>query len=167
MYYIVRFNENVLKYLNIVSKKIYWKIKYGKRIKIGKNFKFRKGMTINMAKNGKLIIGDNCFFNNYCSINCHKSIKVGDDNMFGENVKIYDHNHIFNDKGIDMKHSFQCNEITIGNNNWFGSNIVLLSKCNIGNYNVLGAGCIINEKIENEQLVTGSSALNKKKIIYK
>ena len=69
MYKIIKFIENVIKFLKIKTKIMYWKIKYGKRIKIGKNFKFRKGLVINISKNGYLEIGDNNAFNNYCSIN--------------------------------------------------------------------------------------------------
>ena len=113
MYNIIKFLENVFKALRIEIKLIYWKLKYGKRIKIGKKFRFRKGMIINIAKNGYLEIGDNCAFNNYCSINCRNMIKIGNNNMFGENVKIYDNNHVFNDKNIDMQKTFNNKEIYI------------------------------------------------------
>ena len=123
MYSIIKFIENVLKFFKIKFKIIYWKLKYGKRIKIGKKFRFRKGLIINISKNGYLEIGDNNAFNNYCSINCHKHIKIGNDNMFGENVKLYDHNHIFNDKSVNMQRTYLDRYIIIGNNNWIGSDV--------------------------------------------
>lgn len=98
-------------------------------------------------------IGDNNFFNNDCSIHCHKEIIIGNDNIFGENVKIYDHNHIFNDKTIDMKKNFKKTTIKIENNNWIGTNTVILSKASIGNFNVVSAGTILNQKYDNENLI--------------
>ena len=153
MYSLIKFAENVIKFIRIKCKILYWKIKYGKNIKIGKNLTFKKGFIINMTKNGKLTIGDNCGFNNNCSINCHKEIVIGHDNIFGENVKIYDHNHIFNDKSIDFKRNFSERKITIGNRNWFGSNVIILKNADIGNDNVIAAATCINEKVENEYIV--------------
>lgn len=153
MYTLVKFIENVIKFIRIKFKIFYWKIKYGKNIQFGKNITFKKGLIINMTKSGKLKIGNNCGFNNYCSINCHKEIIIGNDNIFGENVKIYDHNHIFNDKTIDFKRNFSEGKITIGNKNWFGTNVVILKKAKIGDNNVIAANTCINAKVENGYIV--------------
>jgi len=167
MYYIIKSIENVIKFFRNKIKIIYWKMKYGKRIKIGKNFKFRKGMLINISKDGYLEIGNDNFFNNYCSVNCHESIIIGDNNLFGESVKIYDHNHVFNNKNIDMRHTFKKGKIKIGDNNWIGSNVVILDKTELGNRNVISANILLNQKYKNENLVRISSEVKIEKIIYK
>lgn len=167
MYKIIKFVENVIKFLRIKTKILYWKIKYGKHIKIGKNITFRKGFIINMTKDGILEIGDNCGFNNNCSINCHKKIIIGNDNIFGENVKIYDHNHIFNDKNIDFKRNFKSNVIKIGNKNWVGSNVTILSKCQLRDRNVIGANVVLNEKFDSENLIQNKKGLCIEKIKFK
>lgn len=60
-------------------------------------------------------IGNSCFFNNGCSINANKSITIGDGTLFGENVKIYDHNHRFRERDILIKEQgFTMGEIEIG-----------------------------------------------------
>ncbi len=46
-----------------------------------------------MGNEAQLIIGDNVFMNNYCSINCLDEIEIGENTLFGEGVKLYDHNH--------------------------------------------------------------------------
>lgn len=166
MYYIFKFIENIFKYLRMKSKIIYWKLKYGNRIKIGKNFRFRKGMIINITEKGKLEIGNNNFFNNYCSINCHNQIIIGDNNLFGENVKMYDHNHVFNNKNIDVAHTFFENKIMIGNNNWIASDVTFLSKAKIKNYNVIGTKTIVNNEYSSEQLIQVEYNNRVKKINY-
>ena len=105
----------------------YLKLKYGKRITIGKNVIMRKKVNIEIRRNGYLEIGDNTFFNNYCSINCLEEIKIGSNNIFGESVKIYDHDHFFNNEYISIS-EFRTGRICIGDDNWFGSNIVILRK---------------------------------------
>ena len=153
MYKLCKFVENILKFIRIKLKVLYWKLKYGKRIKIGKNLRFRKGIIINIAENGYLEIGDNNFFNNYCSINCHNSIKLGNNNMFGENVKMYDHNHVFNDKSVNMMNTYKNGEIIIGDNNWIASDVTFLSKGVIKNYNVISSKTIINKVYDSENII--------------
>ena len=166
MYNFIKFIENVFKFIKIKLKVLYWKLKYGRRIKIGKKFRFRKGFIINISKNGYLEIGDNNAFNNYCSINCHKKIIIGNNNMFGENVKMYDHNHVFNDKSVDMQKTYKNNEIYIGNYNWVGSDVIFLSKSNVKNNNVIGAKCIINDKYDNGNIIKMDNKYSIKKINY-
>lgn len=146
------FIEKVIFKIRQILKISYLKLKYGKKIKIGKNVSFRKGFNVRIEKEGFVQIGDNCFFNNDCSINCLKEIIIGKNNLFGENIKIYDHNHKFS-KGILERENFSVNSITIGDNNWIGTNVVLLSKTKIGNNNVIGASMVINETIQDNMLV--------------
>ena len=167
MYKLIKFFENVVKFFRIKFKILYWKIKYGKNLKIGKNFTFRKGFIINMTKNAVLIIGDNNGFNNYCSINCHNKIVIGNDNIFGENVKIYDHNHVFNDKNIDFKRTFNTGTIEIGNENWIGSNVCVLKKCKMKDRNVVGANVRLNNEFDSENLIQCDDNINVEKIKYK
>lgn len=159
--------EKIVLNFKCIVKLNYYKLKYGKRLKVGKNLKFRKRFQINISNNGYLEIGDNCFFNNDCSINCHKKIVIGENNLFGENVKLYDHNHIFNDKNINFKKNFTEREILIGDNNWFGSNCIILSKANIGSYNVFSANLSINDKISNENILVLNEQIESKKIKFK
>lgn len=167
MYSIIKFIENVCRYIKMKIKIRYLKIKYGKRIKIGKKFRFRKGFIINISKNGYLEIGDNNFFNNYCSINCRKKIIIGNDNMFGENVKFYDHNHVFNNKNIDMQKNFRDKEIYIGNSNWIASNVTILCSAELGDRNVIASNILLNEKYDDGNIVKEEKKLKIEKIVYK
>lgn len=167
MYSICNFIENAIKFLKMKMKIAYWKIKYGKRIKIGKKLHFRKGLNINIAKDGYLEIGKNNFFNNYCSINCRHKVIIGDNNLFGENVKIYDHNHVFNNKNVNIRKSFKKGEILIGNTNWIASNVIILQKAELGNNNVISNNVVLNEKYSNENIIKNNSNIITEKIVYK
>ena len=78
-------------------KKLCFKIMFGKRFSVGKNT-FRKNFGLYLEKGASIKIGNNCFFNRGCSINCLESVEIGDHTIFGENVKIYDQNHKFRDR---------------------------------------------------------------------
>ena len=134
-------------------KKIFLKVIYGKKILISKNVTFRKSFSIAIENDGKIQIGKNCFFNNYCSINSMASIKIGDNCIFGENVKIYDHNHRFNQKDKLIKNQgYSIAPIEIGKNCWIGSNVIILKGVKIGDNSVIGAGSIVKENIENNMI---------------
>lgn len=151
----------------VVFKLAYYKLKYGKRLKVGKGVHFRKGFIVNISKDGQLEIGDRTFFNNNCSINCHCKIKIGNNNLFGEGIKIYDHSHIFNDKSANINKCYKTNSIFIGNCNWFGSNVVILSKTKIGNNNVFGANMVINSEYTSDNVVKDNRRVTIEKIRYK
>ncbi|WHF36686.1 acyltransferase [Aeromonas salmonicida] len=113
---------------------------------IGAKLRVRYGVVFNVSS-GKLKIGDGCFFNNYCSINCHHEIIIGDNVLFGESVKVYDHDHIFSaDYGVD-KNQFKTSKVEIGNNVWLGSNAIILKGVSIGDNAVIAAGSVVTKNV--------------------
>lgn len=146
-------------------KKIYFKVKYGKRIVYKKKFKFRSGFKIVIEKDGNLKLGKRCFFNNYCSINCMSNIVIGDYCIFGENVKLYDHNHCYLEKDKPIAdQGFKTSDIIIGNNCWIGSNCVILPGVTIGDHCVIGAGCIVYKDVPHDSVVINGNQLIIKKM---
>lgn len=118
---------------------------YGKQIIIGKNTTWRKSLSVMIDKDAKLTIGDNCFFNNFCSINVMQNVSIGNGTVFGENVKIYDHNHRFYNPKVPInEQGFSCGEVKIGNHCWIGSNVTILKGAQISDNCVIGAGCVID-----------------------
>lgn len=150
--------------LNIV-----YKIIFGKKYLIGKNVTFRSNFKVCIeGKESILEIGDNCFFNNFCSINCLNHVKIGSDTIIGEGVKIYDHNHKFADEIKQIKdQGYSVGEVIIGKNCWIGSNVVFLKGANIGDSCVIGAGCVIDSKIDSHTIIKNRQHYIKEQIVYK
>jgi acetyltransferase-like isoleucine patch superfamily enzyme len=118
----------------------------------GCTFRQRCNLTLNFAS--KLSIGKNNFFNNDCSINCLNDITIGDNNLFGESVKFYDHNHKFREKNLLIQEQgFSVGQIKIGNNCWFGSNCVILNNVTIGDNVVIGANVLVYKSIASNTVV--------------
>ncbi len=143
-------------YFHIICfiEKFIFKLLYGNHVKFGKRTTFRKRFNLIVESKGCVEIGSDCFFNNDCSISCIYKIKIGAGTLFGENVKIYDHNHRFSDINKPIKkQGYTYSEIIVGNHCWIGSNVVLLKGCNIGDNCVIGAGCIIAENIPSNTIV--------------
>ncbi len=156
-------------YYHIIAfiKKIFYKVIYGKHIKFGKGVSFRKGFSLIIDKNAYVEIGDNSFFNKFCAINALENISIGKNCLFGENVKIYDHNHIFKNKGVNIEdQGFKTGKIKIGDNCWFGTNVVVLKDVTVGENSVIGAGIVLNKDIESNSIAKLESNYKVEKIKY-
>lgn len=134
-------------------KKLGYRLLFGHRISFGKGTTFRSGFHLMIEDSGQVNIGNRCFFNHDCSINCLSRISIGSGTIFGEGVRIYDHNHRFTDGTKEIKEQgYATSEVHIGSHCWIGSNTVILRKAEIGDHCVIGAGCIVNEKIPAESI---------------
>ena len=149
MYFIKMVNHIVA-----LLKMLVYKVIYRNRIIFGKKVTFRKGMSIMIENKGKIIIGNGVFFNNYCSLKSLKEIEIGDNSIFGEHVKIYDHNHVFKYKDKLIKsEGFKSDKILIGNNCWIGSNVIILKSVSIGDNSVISAGEIVRKSVPSNSIL--------------
>ena len=126
--------------INIFTKKL--------TLLIGKNCYFRKFCSV-VVSDGRLKIGDNFFMNNHSSLNCMGEIEIGDNCLFGEGVKLYDHNYDYRkDNGLPFnKKGHRRGKISIGNNCWLGSNCVVLMGVTIGDNVIVGANTVVHKDI--------------------
>ncbi|RLJ30923.1 acetyltransferase-like isoleucine patch superfamily enzyme [Chryseobacterium sp. 7] len=135
-----------------------------KKVTIGSSVSFRNYVHILVEKNATLEIGNNFFMNNFCSINCLDSISIGDNTLFGENVKLYDHNHAYQSHPEFKLFSseFTTAPIKIGSNCWLGSNVTVLKGVTIGDNCIIGAGCTIHKDIP-----ANTTVINRQDLIFK
>ena len=108
---------------------------YGYNIKIGENFYSNHNITI---------------------LDCHR-VKFGDNVFIGPNCSFYCALH-----PIDIKSRNEGLEyakpITVGNNVWFGGNVVVLAGVTIGNGAVIGAGSVVTKDVPENVVVAGNPA---------
>lgn len=131
------------------------------KVTIGNHANFRNYIHILVEKNSTLEIGNHFFMNNFCSINCLEHISIGDHTLFGENVKLYDHNHLYQTQPeFKLFHSdFTKAPIRIGSNCWLGSNVTVLKGVTIGDNCIIGAGCVIYKDIPSNTTVVNHQGL--------
>ncbi|OIL34710.1 hypothetical protein ATW97_07290 [Oenococcus oeni] len=138
---------------------IYYKIIFGKKVIFGKSFRMRGGMKL-FIDEGQITFGDNVFINNGFSASSTVGISIGDDALIGENVKIYDQNHVFDNRSqIIRKQGFKAAKVRIGNNCWIASNVTILAGVNIGDNVVIGANCLVYKNIPSNSVVKHSEVL--------
>jgi acetyltransferase-like isoleucine patch superfamily enzyme len=128
---------------------------------LGTDVIFRDICNVRSEQDSKIIIGDRVFFNNGCSINCFQEIIIGNDCLFGEGVKFYDHNHKYKSKSKKIsEQGYTTGSIKIGNNCWFGSNVIILKNVTVGDNVVVGANCIIHKSIPADMIVTNKQNIS-------
>lgn len=139
-----------------------------KQLTISANVSCRKFCSFLLHPEGTLIIHENVFFNNYCSVNSLGYIEIGANTIFGENVKIYDHNHLYSfdaSKKLNVeREQFSIGSIKIGKNCWIGSNVTILNNVEIGDNVIIGANCLIYKSIPGNCMVKHKEELIIQKI---
>lgn len=159
--HIMRLKNTIFRHLKIIS----LKLQYGDQIKFQK-FHFRDNFHVFVEDDGTIEIGQGCFFNVGCSITSRERIVIGDNCIFGENVKIYDHNHCYRDLIVPVnKQGFISDEVVIGDDCWISSNVVILKGVHIGKHCVIGAGVVVHDDIPDNMIVFCKQDLVYKKII--
>jgi acetyltransferase-like isoleucine patch superfamily enzyme len=114
------------------------------KINIGKFVFIRKNASIRIDFNGVLNIGNNVFINDNCNINCVNRITIGKNTKIAPNVCINDHDHNYRKNTSDH---LVRGEVTIGENVWIGSNVVILRNTHIGDNAVVAAGSIVKGNV--------------------
>ena len=111
------------------------------------------GSRILVLPDAKLIFGSNFWGTAENTINCHKQIEFGNNNLIAFRI-------LFSDTDthkIFIKSSHELiNEdrpISIGNNVWIGSNAIILKGCEISDDSIVGAGTVTSEKYETSNVV--------------
>jgi acetyltransferase-like isoleucine patch superfamily enzyme len=113
-------------------------------VSIGKFVFIRKNASIRIDFDGDLNIEENVFINDNCNINCVNKISIGKNSKIAPNVCINDHDHNYKKNSSDH---LVRGEVTIGENVWIGSNVVILRDTHIGDNCVIAAGSIVKGNV--------------------
>ena len=128
----------------------------GAEISIGDSCAIRRYSTIFANAGSKIQIGKGVFFNHNCSVYSRQSILIEDNCIFGPNVCIYDHNHVFDFDGA-KPNEYKTAAVHIKKNCWIGANAVVLKGVTIGESSVIGAGVVVRNNVPPHSLVTSNS----------
>lgn len=147
-------NKFFVSKLQRISLKTKFFTSYKSSIELGYNICISRLGDIFVGDKGSLYIGDRVYFNKGVFISCQNKIHIEQNCQFGPDVKIIDNNHKFSrEEGVSTKeHTY--GEIYIGESSWIGANVVLLKNAKIGKRCVIGAGCVINQEIPDNSIVT-------------
>jgi len=122
--------------------------------KIGKNINLKGGIIFKYPS--EIEIGNDVTINEDCFIVGKGGLVLGNDIMIGAGCKIVTTNHNSFTRDVPMREQgMSFEKITIGNDVWFGFNVVVLKGCTIGNGVILAAGCILTAKNIDDYTIWG------------
>lgn len=121
-------------------------------LRIGKKFRARHNVEINVRENAVVEIGNDVFLNSACMITAREKVVIGDNTILGPNVIIYDNDHMIRDGKI-LDNEFVTDPVIIGSNVWVGAGVVILKGSCIGDHCVIAAGSVVKGKIECDSMM--------------
>ena len=127
------------------EKNVVLEIKEG-TVFIGQNSHFGRGSELR-ALNAEIHIDGDFYCNKDCIISSRYGIRIGTGTRFGENVSVYDHNHVFDaDNGV-YPDTYRGKPVTIGDCVWIARGAVILSGVNVGKNSVIGPNVVIRNDV--------------------
>lgn len=144
--------------INKIRRVINWCL-YGwiVKIKVAKCGKrLRVNARCNISRN--TILGDNVSFNGMKIIG-NGECRIGNNFHSGQNCQIITQNHNY-DKGesIPYDRTIVKKTIVIGDNVWFGNNVIVLGNVNIGEGAIIQAGAVVVSDIPKCAIAGGNPA---------
>lgn len=128
------------------------------RLDFGKKNWLSDGCSFEAA-GGCLSLGYNNFFNTNCRVIALESIKIGDNNLFGPNVVIVDHDHAYQNKDeLICKQGFNKDGIEIGSDCWICANVVITKGSKIADHIVVAANSVVKGTLEQPGTYVGCPA---------
>lgn len=106
-----------------------------------------------------LEIGDNVGIAANAFIAVRGKLKIGSNTIFGPGVSIHTENHNFDDLNKEIRLQGATRKgVTIGEDCWIGSKVVILDGVNIGNHVIVAAGAVVNKDVPDYAIVGGVPA---------
>jgi acetyltransferase-like isoleucine patch superfamily enzyme len=134
-------------------------IYFGEKVVIGDRAFFT-------SDGGEIIIGSNTSFNVNVHINASVAgrIIIGKDCLIGPNVVMRTADHIFSNPNKNIREQGHvANDITIDDDVWLGSNVIIVGGVSIGKGSVIGAGAVVTKSIPPYSVAVGIPAVVIKK----
>ncbi len=133
-------------------------ISRGGEVIVGEGCAIRAGTQL-LPSNGHIKIGNNVSINQYCIINGHGGVDIGNDVMIAAYSCFYSFNHGVVLNTIPMKNQpLEKKGIKIKNDVWIGAHSVILDGVTINDGAVVAAGAVVTKDVPENAIVAGVPA---------
>ncbi len=105
---------------------------------------------------GSIEMGDNCTVNAFTVV--RGTVSMGDGVRIGAHTSILGFNHSMDPSEPVFKQPLTSKGISIGDDVWIGSNVIVLDGVNVGPHAVLAAGAVVTKDVPDWAIVGGNPA---------
>ncbi|GFZ26174.1 acyltransferase [Lactobacillus corticis] len=128
---------------------------FGDNVTIGRYTEIRPSSYYGVGNIGYgLEMGEHSSIGPFGFVGCSGPIKIGKDVMVGPRVSFFAENHNFTNRDVDIKYQGVNNKgITIEDNCWIGSGVIILDGVTIGKGSVIGAGTLVAKDVPQNSIV--------------
>lgn len=127
-------------------------------VKIGKNVRVFKNLTIECGENAQILIGDDTSFDDVILYSAFASVIIGNDCMFSYGIFIRNHDsHFIFDKKTGKRINYS-RDIKIGNHVWVGQSCTLLPGFCIDDGSIVGAASVTSSHFGENVVIAGNPA---------
>jgi acetyltransferase-like isoleucine patch superfamily enzyme len=128
-------------------------------IALGDNCVVGSFTILSTAPTAKLEVGIDTYINSYTVIGAMEAVSIGNHCIFAAFVSITDATHGIDDLSIATKHAaIAAKPITIGDNVWLGSGVIVMMGSHIGNDAVVGARSLVRGDLPDRSVSFGTPA---------
>ncbi len=123
----------------------------------GKGNYFDDNITINRPNNLK--IGNNNYLGKNLYLIAHGKIEIGNNCSIAADCKFITRNHVFENKNVPInEQTYDYKSIKIGDDCWFGYNVIVLPGVILGKGCVVAAGSVVTKSFEDYSIIAGVPA---------
>lgn len=126
-------------------------------IRVGRRFKvdgLQSRVDFGAGPRGRLLVGDDVFFNRGSTVYAAELVEVGDHTRIADHATVHDTDFHQVEEGAAVRVA----PVRVGRNVWIGRNAVVLPGVTIGDHAVVAAGSIVTRDVPARTLVAGNPA---------
>ena len=130
------------------------------RLEIGEHTLFEPMVWITLGDEARLRIGTGCFLNIGVMVAVQELVEIGDHVMFANGCFVSDADHRYDDltRPVTWQGFTSKGPTRIGDNCWFGANVVVTSGVTIGERCVVGANSVVTKDLPARTICAGVPA---------
>lgn len=147
-----KLRHKMIKLGNLDKNKNFFKLK-----SCGQDSVIRKDARLYEPHN--ITIGSNCYIGSRNVIYATGKVDIGDNCAFAEDIMIFTSNHNYkNDTTAPFDNFSVIQDVSIGNNVWMGTRVMVMAGCKIDDGAIVAAGSVVTKSVPYCAIVGGNPA---------
>ena len=123
---------------------------------VGSGVYLSRGCLLQVNEGARLSIGPRAFFNENVRVIAQERVEIGSGTLFGPNVCVYDHDHIFDTDGVHA--GLRSAPTSIGERCWIGANALVTRGVSVAGRICVGGGSVVTRPLQEPGIYVGAPA---------